>query len=269
MPKITSTIHNHTTFCDGRNTPEEMVLGAIAKGIKTIGFSAHSYTPCDDSYCLKDTDGYFSELSRLKQKYKDQITILSGLEVDCYGDDDARADYVIVSVHNVKTPSGIYVVDYSQQELARCVQEDFGGDVYALVEAYYNTVLESLGRDRLDVVGHLDLVTKFNDQLPLIDTAHPRYVSAVNKVLDALNGRGIPLEVNTGGVYRGYKHDYYPSTELIKMIVNYDIPLLVSTDAHNVDGLDYKLDEATEHLKGLGIKSIVMLESTGFVNVEL
>ena len=28
-------LHMHTTFCDGKNTPEEMVLSAIDKGLET------------------------------------------------------------------------------------------------------------------------------------------------------------------------------------------------------------------------------------------
>ena len=33
--------HMHTTFCDGKNTPEEMVQEALARGFTTIGFSSH------------------------------------------------------------------------------------------------------------------------------------------------------------------------------------------------------------------------------------
>ncbi len=33
--------HTHTTYCDGKNTPEEIVLCAIEKGFTSIGFSGH------------------------------------------------------------------------------------------------------------------------------------------------------------------------------------------------------------------------------------
>ena len=35
-------LHVHTTFSDGKNTPEEIVLEAIRRGMDTIGFSDHS-----------------------------------------------------------------------------------------------------------------------------------------------------------------------------------------------------------------------------------
>ena len=34
--------HTHTTFCDGKSTPEEIVLEAIRLGMDTIGFSGHA-----------------------------------------------------------------------------------------------------------------------------------------------------------------------------------------------------------------------------------
>ena len=36
-------LHIHTTYADGKDTPEEMVCEAIARGGDSIGFSEHSY----------------------------------------------------------------------------------------------------------------------------------------------------------------------------------------------------------------------------------
>ncbi len=261
--KLSSSIHNHTTFCDGKSSAEEMIVEAINQGLKTIGFSAHSYTPCDPSYCLRDTDGYFEELTRLKEKYKDQIDVLIGLEVDCYGDKDTRADYAIMSVHNVMLGDKLYIVDYSLEQLKSCVEESFSGDVYSLVEAYYNTVEQSIDRGGFDIVGHLDLIAKYNEKYPIIDENNPRYISAVKRVLAKLDGKGIPLELNTGGVYRGYKKDYYPSTAILKIVREYDIPLIITSDAHTKDGLSFDFDNALIRLKSLGYKSVVELTKEG------
>ena len=83
--KITlSNLHTHSTFCDGRNTPEEIVLAAIDKGFSSIGFSGHGYTPYDLRYCMKDTEGYIAEINRLKTKYQGRIKILLGIEEDAF-----------------------------------------------------------------------------------------------------------------------------------------------------------------------------------------
>ena len=57
--------HIHSTFCDGRNTPEEIVLAALEKDFISIGFSGYGYTGFDLRYCMKDTDGYLTEIRRL------------------------------------------------------------------------------------------------------------------------------------------------------------------------------------------------------------
>ena len=67
MPIIKSNIHTHTTFCDGSATPEEMVLAAISVGMDTLGFSFHSETPFDMSYCMQNYPAYFAQIQSLKK----------------------------------------------------------------------------------------------------------------------------------------------------------------------------------------------------------
>ena len=42
-----SNLHTHSTFCDGRNTPEQVVTAAIEQGFDSVGFSSHGYTSFD------------------------------------------------------------------------------------------------------------------------------------------------------------------------------------------------------------------------------
>ena len=68
-------LHTHTTFSDGKNTPEEIVLTALEQGFCSIGFSDHAYTSYDISYCMNDEKGYIKEVRRLQEKYKKEIEI--------------------------------------------------------------------------------------------------------------------------------------------------------------------------------------------------
>ena len=43
----------HTTWCDGKNTPEEMVAAALEKGFGAIGFSSHALLPISDPWTLQ------------------------------------------------------------------------------------------------------------------------------------------------------------------------------------------------------------------------
>ena len=65
--------HVHTTYCDGKDKAEDIVKTAIDKGLKTLGFSGHSYTPMDTRYCMsiEGTREYIKEINILKEKYVD------------------------------------------------------------------------------------------------------------------------------------------------------------------------------------------------------
>ena len=62
--------HTHTTYCDGKSTPEEIVLEAIRLGMDTIGFSGHAPTASGSCYCMCDVAGYVAEITRLKDVRK-------------------------------------------------------------------------------------------------------------------------------------------------------------------------------------------------------
>ncbi|MBO5726657.1 MAG: PHP domain-containing protein, partial [Clostridia bacterium] len=137
---MSTDLHTHTVYSDGKNTPEEMVLSAIEKGLKTIGISDHSYTSFDDSYCMKKEtiDDYIKEITILKEKYRDKIEILCGIEQDLFsGQTDERFDYSIGSVHYFKFGEEYIDVDDSVETLKSAAEKYFGGDIYSLLEEYY------------------------------------------------------------------------------------------------------------------------------------
>ena len=73
--------HTHTTYCDGKNTAEEMILAAINQGFTVLGFSGDSHTSIAPSYCMTtdETRRYINELKALREKYADKIRIYIGL----------------------------------------------------------------------------------------------------------------------------------------------------------------------------------------------
>ena len=97
--------HTHSVYCDGKDTLEELVEQALAMGMDALGFSGHSFTPFDQSYCmsLKDTLEYQKEVRALKEKYRGKIKLYLGIEQDFYSPESTdEYDYVIASVHYVK-----------------------------------------------------------------------------------------------------------------------------------------------------------------------
>ena len=236
----------HTCYCDGKNTPEEMVQSAIEKGLTTVGISGHSYTFFDESYCMQKADipRYLAECRYLRAKYFDQIHVLCGVEQDYYSDyptDDF--DYVIGSVHYIKVEGEYIPVDESVEILRAAVQKHFDGDVYALCEAYFATVADVVNKTECDIIGHFDLISKFIEKEPLFDTQHPRYVAAWQKAVDELLKHNVPFEINTGAISRGYRTQPYPSEEMREYIREKGGRFVLSSDAHSTDAIAYDFEE--------------------------
>lgn len=234
-----SNYHTHTAFCDGRDEPEAIVREAIRLGCPELGFSGHSHVPFDDCcMSVEGTERYKAEIRRLKEKYADEIRIYLGVEQDYYGDlptDDY--EFVIGSVHYVEKDGEYLSVDLSRESFLQYVERFYGGDVYAFAEDYYALVARIHEKTRCRIVGHFDLITKFNEDDCLFDTAHPRYRRAALAALDALADKPVLFEINTGAISRGYRRTPYPAPWILAELRARGAGLLLSSDCHRREDL--------------------------------
>ena len=99
-----SSVHCHSTMCDGRNTLQEMASAACAQGLTTLGFSGHSYTQRDREYCMSPsrTAQYKATIAKLKAEYRGKVDILCGIEWDVLSEDKPETyDYWIGAAHHL------------------------------------------------------------------------------------------------------------------------------------------------------------------------
>ena len=269
---IRSNLHTHTSFSDGKNTPEEIVKAAIAYGMEAIGFSEHSYTPIDTSYCMSidGTAQYRAEIERLKAVHKDQIRILCGLELDRFGSaPDVVYDYLIGSVHYVPLGGEYCVVDLGADALMDAVNRHCDGDIYRFVSAYYETVAEVADVTGCDIIGHFDLITKYNEGGRLFDESNPRYLRAATDALDVLLKKDVIFEVNTGAIARGYRKTPYPSPALLRYIAQKGGQITLNADAHRKEHLMYAFEDALHLVRAAGFGSILAMSKSGWISRKI
>ena len=233
--------HIHTVFSDGENTPEETVLAAIEKGLTEIGFSDHSYMPpkygVDYSMREGGEEKYKAQIARLKEKYKGKIKILCGIEQDYYSHHPAEGfDYIIGSVHFILNDGGFFPVDESARDTIDALKF-FGNDIYTFTEEYYKLVADVVNKTNCDIIGHFDLVSKFNGQTPLFDEQNERYRRAWQSAADALLKTGKPFEINTGAMAAGLKKNAYPNDEIIEYIKSRGGKFILAGDSHKKENL--------------------------------
>lgn len=237
---MTGDFHVHTTFCDGQASPEEMVRAALDKGLDAVGFSGHSHTAFDESWCMSEegTAAYRAEIARLKARYAGRIAVCCGVEQDmCSDAPTAGYDYVIGSVHYLQVGGEYLPVDESAALQEDAAARYFGGDIYAFAEAYYRRLARVQAATGCGVIGHFDLVAKFNEGNALFDERHPRYVAAWQQAADALLRTGALFEINTGGIARGWRSVPYPAPPILDYLIARGARFLLSGDAHRPDGL--------------------------------
>ena len=235
-------LHTHTVFCDGKDTPEELVLYALEHGCDTIGFSGHSYVDIPDNlpFCMsaENTAAYRREVARLKEVYRGRIRILLGVEQDIFSPDGTDGyDYVIGSVHYILKDGEYLSVDKSERAQIEAVQRYYAGDFYAFASDYYALVGDLYEKTKCDIVGHFDLVTKFNEDGHLFDTRHPRYIAAAEGALQKLFLHGVTFEINSGAISRGYRTTPYPAPDLLQKIKAAGKPIIYTSDCHDKNNL--------------------------------
>ena len=252
-----SNVHSHTTFVDGRDSAEAMVQAALALGFHTLGFSEHAHADYDDCSMAPDQAPlYRAEVLRLREKYRRRIDILLGLEHDWFSPADVDGlDYYIESVHYLPAGEGYFSVDWTRPKLEAARDAFYGGDIYALCRDYFNTVCASIEGTRAQILGHIELVMKFNEKRDLFDDADARYLGPALECATLAAKSGRLVEINTGAVARGHRTQPCPGEAMLRRVREAGGRIIITSDCHNSDFLDCHFSEAAELARACGFKT--------------
>ncbi len=259
-----SNLHTHSTFCDGKDPPEQVVISAMEQGFDSIGFSSHGYTPYDLRYCMKDTEGYRAEINRLKEKYKGKIQIYLGVE------EDSRApvnrsdfDYIIGSCHYFRVGDQHLPIDSSAAYFAECVKA-YGGDTHWMAEDYFSHFCGYIKARKPDIIGHFDLLTKFDESDVDRFSHDAAYRAIAEKYTEEIAREGCLFEVNTGAMARGLRTSPYPATHLLHLLKKQGGEVILGSDCHDARNLAYAFSETRALLKDIGFSHVRVLTDGEF-----
>jgi len=243
-------LHNHTTRCNhAEGTVDEYIQRAIELGINIYGFSEHAPMDFDEKYRLpfKDMEAYTTDILTAKEKYKNDISILLGYEVDWLQGHmnekvlDADVDYLIGSVHFIDKWS------FDNPEFIGSWKEK---DIDAIWQAYFEATEAMAKSGKFDIVGHLDLIKVFKF-MPKQDIR-----LLAKDVLKAIKKSNMVIEINTAGL-RKPVGEMYPSQALVEEAYALDIPITFSSDAHAVEQIGAGYDLATTLARDIGYTQAV------------
>lgn len=220
----------------------------------------------------QDEAAYRAEVEQLRREYEGEMRIYLGLELE--GQDDrlfpkGQYDYFINSVHYVKANGVYYPMDESPETLEKCIREGFGGDAYLLAKTFFQLSAETACKRKPDIIGHFDLLTRYNGAGRFFDEESNLYQSiAIEAVREAIHSGGI-FEINSGAISRGIKDRIYPSMFLLKEIRRLGGRVILSSDAHRAEHLDFAFPFMTQLLLEAGFQTMMCLTETGWEEIPI
>lgn len=218
--------HTHTYRCShASGTEEEYIKRAIECGVKHMGFSEH--IPFifpdghEDGYRLpvSEAQDYFCTLCDLREKYKNQIDIKIGFEMEYYPEFFEPmlrnavlfgCEYLILGQHFLynEYPAGKYVGNPTESE------ED--------LQDYTDSVISGIKSGVFTYVAHPD-VLNFCGDMKLYD-------EKMRELCQASKDYNVPLEINFLGI-RDNRN--YPNEEFWKIAGEEKAPVTFGFDAHD------------------------------------
>jgi histidinol-phosphatase (PHP family) len=270
-----SSMHTHTIFCDGKDDIETMCRAAYEKNLFAVGFSSHA--PIDKQlgwetdWNMKSSrvDEYVSQVLSAKERWHGKLNVFLGLEVDYIKgkrsplDSDItklNLDYIIGSVHYLFPENGAqaFTIDGSQEEFDKGLHEGFDGDAQKLMQYYYDAVSQMIQAGGFDIIGHADLIKKntLGKNLWQRETEEVRQKEIAHMAANA----GLVFEVNTGGINRNKIQETYPSLSFLNFIKNFNVPVIITADAHCAKDINGNYDIALKTLESAEIKEHLLFK---------
>ena len=243
-------LHNHTSRCNhAEGTVEEYIIRAIELGIDIYGFSEHAPMDFDSYYRLgfDEMQEYTDDVLKLKERYKNEIEILLGYEVDYLkGHMDKRVltskvDYLIGSVHFLDKwgfDNPEFIGGWKTRNIDDIWQEYFDA-IEAMAKTKY-----------FDIVGHFDLIKVFK----FMPTKDIRVLA--KKALQAIKKSEMVIELNGAGLRKPIK-EIYPSQMLLEVAYEMNIPITFSSDAHAVEQVGFGYHEVVTLARSVGYTKAV------------
>ena len=271
--------HSHCSFCDGRAPLEEFVKEAISQGFYSYGVSSHAPLPFPTQWTMEweQMEAYLDEFKNLRSKYADEIELYVGLEIDYLNEEsnpsvarftELPLDYRIGSVHLLYDAAGEVVdIDCSPAVFKERVDRHFNGDVLRVVRMYFDRLFRMVELGGFDVLGHADKM-HYNASCyhpGLLD--EPWYEALMKDYFSLVASRGYLVEINT----KAYDSlgTFYPNSRYWELMKEYQIKILVNSDAHYPERINAGRMEALRLLQAKGFATVAELHQGSWREVPI
>ena len=225
MDLLKTNYHTHTSRCGHAcGTDRQYVECAVRAGLRVLGFSDHSPMIFHSEHYsgfrmpLDQTAGYFESLLRLREEFKNELTLYIGVEVEYYP--DSFADYLAYM--------SAFPLDYKILGQHFLWKEEEGVTAFAPTEdperlrSYYENVLAAAAPGEFLYIAHPDVLNYRGPE--------EAYMDLTRDFLARIKPLGVPLEINRLGLADGR---HYPRRAFWELAGQAGVPAVIGLDAHD------------------------------------
>lgn len=251
---ITQDIQTHTCFSDGSNSVEEMVRGAIEKGLKSVVVSDHAKGWIHNNKYIyffptqKIYEKYLKEIGEAKELFKTEIKVMAALEIEIGLGGETNLDKGILEYRNNNLSLKKLGVDIL---IGSIHSESFAEDCERLQikevekrEKLIENMCNLIKNKNIDVFahpfqaihGHFSNNLSESETEEILNTFKAEWVSGHNIYLE-INGKKYPN-------YNQWDYDKYSSGEMetndgdfINKYKEIGGKFVIGSDAHSVSSL--------------------------------
>jgi len=246
--------HVHSNYSDG-SFLYRMTEAAAEAGLEGVGFADHCNVSAREpqrrekrlfGFTLDATyERRRSAIERLREWF--DIRVFDAVEMDYVPDErdriaafleEAAFDYAVGSVHTV---------DDVNVQAARPFRDASEAERRAVVEGYYDAVVDLIESELFAVAAHLDLPER-NSQLRGLATGEQ-----YERVADALAGSRTVPELNAGRVLREYG-EFHPADPFLAALRERGVEMTLGTDSHDPEEIQPRMEVAREFARERGFE---------------
>lgn len=221
--------HTHTTRCrHAIGTEREYIEKAIEAGYQVLGFSDHSPYLFEEGHVshnrmeIEELEGYIKAVENLKQEYKKEIQIFTGLELE----------YLPKFFEKTFREIRKYPLDYlilGQHYFDEECPEDGTGHEWKdeeRLKTYIDRVIEAIDTGYFLYVAHPDMINYAGDEAI--------YNKYMKRLTIELKKHNMPIEINVNGCR---ERRIYPNKRFIELGIENGNDFIIGVDAHTPQDL--------------------------------
>ncbi|MBF0123033.1 MAG: histidinol-phosphatase HisJ [Candidatus Omnitrophica bacterium] len=250
--------HMHTPLCGhASGEPMEYAEQAIRMGLQEIGFSDHAplLTHKDPTITMdySQLSVYHHMIESVRAEFSDDLTVRVGIEADFIPGYEDRTkiilesypyDYVIGSIH--------FIAEWGFDDPIQ-LKEWNKKDVNKVYREYYKLLRKSALSRMFNIMGHVDLVKKF-DFHPTEDMS-----DEIEETAKVFKKTGVVVEINSSGL-RKPVHEIYPSLDHLKSFFKRGVPITFGSDSHVPGDVGKDFDKAKECALAAGYREYALFK---------